>query len=232
MKITVLFSFLIAWSLNLSAQVDHSTWNTLLQQYVSTSGKVNYAGFKKDQTKLDNYLNTLKSNHPSSSWSRNERLAYWINAYNAFTVKLIVDNYPVKSITNLHGGKPWDVKWIKIGGKSYSLNNIENDIIRPKFNEPRIHFAVNCAAKSCPPLLNKAWTASNLNSNLEKQTKKFINNSAFNQIGAKEVKVSKIFEWYAKDFGTLVTYLNKYSNTKISTSAKVNYAEYNWALNN
>ena len=174
----------------------------------------------------------MKNNAPQSTWSKEEQLAYWINAYNAFTVKLILDNPSVKSIKDLHGGKPWDVKWIKIGTKTYSLNGIENDIIRPQFKEPRIHFAVNCAAKSCPPLLNKAWTAQNLNTNLEQQAKLFINNTKFNQITANEVKVSRIFEWYSSDFGNLIDYLNKYSSVKINAKAKVTFIDYNWALNN
>ena len=104
-------------------------------------------------------------------------------------------------------------------------------ILRPQFNDARIHFAVNCAAASCPPVLNRAWTASNLNSNLDKQTKLFINNAAFNNIDEKQVELSKIFEWYKEDFGDLITYINKYSNTKVKDNAKVSFREYDWALN-
>ena len=127
-------------------------WNGLLRKYVNSSGKVNYKGFKSDKSKLDAYLKELENNPIQENWSKAKKMAYWINAYNAFTIKLIVDNYPISSITKLHGGKPWDVKWIKLGGQTYSLNNIENDILRPKYKDARIHFAVNCAAKSCPPL--------------------------------------------------------------------------------
>lgn len=209
----------------------HETWDQLLQQYVSAAGKVNYAGFKKDKARLESYLDVLQKHPPQESWSRSEKMAYWINAYNAFTIKLIVDNYPISSIMKLDGGKTWDVKRISIGGKNYSLNNIENDILRSQFKDARIHFAVNCAAKSCPPLLNRAWTAANLESNFEKQARAFINNANFNKISAKEVEVSKIFEWYAADFGNLIAYLNKYSNTKINTNAKIKFREYDWNLN-
>ncbi len=210
----------------------HQDWDDLLKNYVSSSGKVNYAGIKSDKAKLEAYLQSLQNNPPKSDWSRNKTMAFWINAYNAFTVKLIVENYPVSSITKLDGGKPWDKKWIKIGDRTYSLNAIENDILRPTYKDARIHFAVNCAAKSCPPLLNKAWTADNLNSNFEKQAKAFINNPSFNKIAEGKVQVSKIFEWYAADFGNLIDYLNKYSNTQIKPSAKIEYLEYNWDLNN
>lgn len=209
----------------------HDAWDKLLQQYVTTDGKVNYDGLKKDKAKLEAYLKTLETNAPQDSWSRGEKMAFWINAYNANTVKLIVDNYPVASITKLDGGKPWDVKRVKIGGKTYSLNNIENDILRPQFKDARIHFAVNCAAQSCPPLLNRAWTASNLESNFEKQARAFINNPKFNKIGAKSAQVSQVFDWYAADFGNVVDFLNKYATTKIAAGTKVGYVEYDWGLN-
>ena len=212
-------------------QFNHDAWDQLLRANVSATGKVNYKGFKAQQAKLDAYLKQLADNPVQAAWSKNEKMAYWINAYNAFTIKLIVDNYPVKSIMDLHGGKPWDVKWIKLGTKTYSLNNIEHDILRPKYKDARIHFAVNCAAKSCPPVLNRAWTAANLNSNFQKQATSFINNSSFNKIAADKIQVSKIFEWYAVDFGNLINYLNKYSSTKINAGAKIEYLEYNWSLN-
>lgn len=212
-------------------QLDHSAWDKMLRKNVSSTGVVNYGAFKAQKSELEAYLKHLEKFSPQSDWSKNKKLAYWINLYNAWTVKTIVDNHPISSITKIDGGKPWNTKKVKSGSNTYSLDEVENKIIRPRFNEPRIHFAVNCAAKSCPPLLNRAWTASNLNSNLEKMTKTFINNSAFNTISQKKVKISKIFEWYAVDFGDLITYLNKYSNTKINADAKVEYIEYDWNLN-
>jgi hypothetical protein len=231
MKLLPILTFLLFVATTAFAQVNHSTWNTLLQEHVSSTGKVNYEGIKKDVATLDKYLKTLEGNAPTSSWSKDEQLAYWINAYNAYTVKLIVDNYPVTRITDLHDGKPWDVKWIKLGNKTYSLNDIEHNTIRKQFDEPRIHFAVNCAAKSCPPLLNQAWTAANLDQLLDRQTKKFINNSRYNTISADAVKVSKIFDWYGKDFGSLIDYLNEYSETKIDGDADVEFRAYDWRLN-
>jgi hypothetical protein len=229
---TVLFVmvFCIFHSL-LATPPSNETWDALLKKHVSVTGKVNYKGIKAEKSKLEDYLKTLSTNAPEESWSKAEQMAFWINAYNAFTIKLIVDNYPIASITKLHAGKPWDQKWIKIGSKTYSLNNIENDILRPQFKDARIHFAVNCAAKSCPPLLNAAWTAANLNANLDAQAKKFINNPAFNKLSEKKAEVSKIFEWYAADFGKLIDFLNKYTTTKVGVKAKVSYLEYDWGLN-
>ena len=210
---------------------DHKIWDELLTKYVTASGKVNYKGIKSEKAKLEAYLKELESLPIQSDWSRGEKMAYWINAYNAFTVKLIVDNYPVSSITKLHGGNAWDVKWIMLGEKTYSLNNIENDILRPRYKDARIHFAVNCAAKSCPSLLNQAWTASNLESNFNKATRAFVNNSQFNKISAKSISVSKIFEWYKEDFENLIDFLNQYSTTEINNNAKVEFMEYDWSLN-
>lgn len=209
--------------------VDHKAFDALLRKHVSSSGSVNYAGFKSDVSKLDAYIANLAANPVQDSWSRNDKLAYWINAYNANTIKLIVNNYPVSKITDLEGGKPWDKKWIKLGSKTYSLNNIENDIIRPQFKEPRIHFAVNCAAKSCPTLMNKAWLPNNLESDFAKMTKAFVNNSSYNEISSGGATVSKIFEWYGEDFGDVKAFINKYSNTKINGDLK--FKEYDWSLN-
>ncbi len=210
----------------------HTIWDELLRKYVTASGKVNYKGIKAERAKLDTYIDLLSQNGIQNGWSRNEKMAYWINAYNAYTVKLIIDNYPVSSITKLHGGSPWKVKLATLGGKKYTLDQIENEILRPRFKDARIHFAVNCAAKSCPPLLNRAWTADKLNQYFEQQARGFINNDQYNQISANEVKVSKIFDWYKADFGNLIEYLNKYSKVTIQPDAKISYLEYNWALNN
>jgi hypothetical protein len=216
---------------NASLPPSHEAWDALLQQYVNAIGKVNYRGLLAEGPRLQAYLDALAAQAPDQSWPRDEKLAYWINAYNAFTVKLILDHYPLASILDLHGGKTWDVRWIELGGQTYSLNQIEHEIIRPQFREPRIHFAVNCAAVSCPPLLNRAWTAARLEADLERQTEKFINNPAYNQLSAAAVRVSKIFEWYAEDFGGLIAYLNRYGAEPIDAGAQVSFLEYDWRLN-
>lgn len=215
----------------------HKTWDDLTRKHITSSGKVDYAGFKKDKTELEKYIKELQSYHKDvSTWGKNKRLAYWINVYNAVTVKLIVNNYPVKSITDLYGGKPWDQKLINLGGTDYSLDVIENKIIIAKFNEPRIHFAVNCAAKSCPKILNRAWTEDNIQRYLTKQTKAFLTNSSQNKITKDKVTISKIFDWYKKDFGTtdenVIKFINKYSDTEVNSTATVAYNDYDWSLNN
>jgi len=212
------------------ATFSHDILNQLLSTHVSSSGVVDYAGLKKDMAKLDEYLASVRATPASKEWSKNKQLAYWINAYNGHTLKLVVDNFPISSIKDLEGGEPWDKKWIEIGDQTLSLNNIENDIIRPQFNDPRIHFAVNCAAKSCPRLANFAFSEKNLDSELDEMTRSFINSSA-NKISAGSVSLSQVFEWYASDFGDMVTFLNKYSKTKIDPGAEIKHLEYDWSLN-
>lgn len=217
-----------------SAAPSHSAFNALLKKYVSASGKVNYEGFKTEKSKLVAYTQMLSSTPPQSSWSKNDKLAYWINVYNAFTIKLILDKWPVNSIMDINGGKAWDLKVAKVGTKTYSLNEVENSVIRPTFKEPRIHFAVNCAAVSCPKLLNEAYEGSTLNAQLEKSSKYFVNNTSKNKLSATSVQISKIFEWYGDDFkagGGIIAFLNKYSSVKINSNAKISYLEYKWPLN-
>lgn len=213
------------------AAAEHAAWDALLQKHVSAAGAVDYAGFKADKPALEAYLQTLADNMPQADWPRERKMAYWMNAYNAFTIKLIADNYPLSSIMKLDGGKTWDVRRIVLGGKKYSLNQIENDILRPQFKDARIHFAINCAARSCPPLLHRAFEAEGLGALLDARARAFVNDPKHNDIRASKATVSKIFEWYAADFGELRKFLNQFSNTKIKPGAAIAFKEYDWRLN-
>jgi hypothetical protein len=221
---------------------DHEPWNKLLKAHVSPTGIVDYKGFVNDKLKLEAYLKTISEQAPDrKTWSKNEQLAYWINAYNAFTVKLIVDNYPVKSIRDLGPALKipmikdvWHYKFFKIGGQESSLDEIEHSILRKEFEEPRIHFAINCASVSCPPLLNEAFMSSKLEAQLEKVAKTFVNDKSRNKISTNAVEISSIFSWFKGDFtknGTVIDFLNKYSAVKINSNAKVTHLDYNWNLN-
>lgn len=211
---------------------DHDLWDKLLRKNVSSSGKVNYKGFKADHAALKAYLKELEKFPPAADWSRNEKMAYWINAYNAHTVDLIVRNYPLKSITDL--GKPWDIPFVKAEGKTYSLSQVENSILRPRFKDARIHFAINCASVSCPKLLNRAFLPSTLSSQLNQQTRNYINDPNENTLHTDKAEISELFDWYQEDFlknGSLIDYLNKYSNTQVNADAPLTYKTYNWNLN-
>lgn len=207
--------------------------NTFLGKYVSYAGNVNYASIKSNKTELDDITKEFESNFPGSGWNSAQKLTYWINSYNVYTIQLIVDNYPTSSITKITA-KPWHKKFIKLNGSTYSLNQIENDIIRKQFNEPRIHFALNCASKSCPVLLNKAYTPGSVYAKMTAQTKRFLNDTSKNTFGAKEVQISKIFDWYSEDFTkggkTVFDFINKYRSEQLDKQ-KITYQEYSWDLN-
>lgn len=220
--------------------VPHVLWDTLVKEHVAENGDVDYKGFIADSAKLENYLNLLKSAHPNNSWSRNEKMAYWINAYNAFTVKLIVDHYPIQSIKDIKNGIPfvntvWDIQFIKIEGATYDLNNVEHGILRPKFKDYRIHFAVNCASVSCPRIRNEAYVAERLDEQLDDQARYFLRNTAKNKISdPNNIQISKLFDWYKGDFtkkGTVIDYLNQYAPIQINEDAEIEYMDYDWNLN-
>ncbi|MBO6631454.1 MAG: DUF547 domain-containing protein [Psychroserpens sp.] len=211
---------------------DHYNWDDLLQKHVTESGNVDYIGFKKDETALNQYLLSLGDNPPEASWTDARRLVYWMNAYNAFTVKLILNNYPVNSIKDIKD--PWNQRFIRIGEKWYTLNDLEHRIIR-KMGEPRIHFALVCAAVSCPKLYNKAFKEVTLEEDLTKLTKEFLADSTKNVISKNNISLSRIFKWYGKDFKTkdqnLIDFLNQYSDIEIASNAKKSFQDYNWSLN-
>ena len=220
----------------------HASWNTIVKQYVNERGLVNYRGLRADSLALNTCLQDLATHLPSKSWTDNDRLAYWINAYNAYTVQLIIRHYPVKSIKDLGGDKifvntTWDMHFIHFGGQDYSLNDIEHRIIRKQFKDNRIHLALVCAAMSCPRLRNEAYTGPTLNAQLDDQGHDFLNNPAKNKLTpADKPQVSSIFNFYPKDFTkngskSVQEFINRYANTKIKSDATLSYLTYNWALN-
>jgi len=242
----VVFIFIIACSNShskFSSQnvPSHELWDSLLKVHVEKSGLVNYSGFLKDSAILNHYLSELSGKHPNDKWNKKEQLAYWINCYNAFTIKLILENYPLKSIKDIKAGpdipfirSAWDIKFIEIEGQKYDLNNIEHSILRNQFDEPRIHFAINCASISCPNLRNEAYVADKLEDQLNDQTEAFLNDSTKNQIGTNRLVLSKIFKWYKSDFtdsGSLIEFINSFISISIDTEVEIDYMDYNWNLN-
>ena len=213
-----------------------SVFNTLLKKHVNSTGFVDYKNLQKEEAKLDSYLSYLNKTTPQRNWSAAKTKAFWVNAYNAYTIKIILDNYPLKSILNIKqkGKDAWNIPFAKVGGKTYTLNYIEHQILRKKFNDPKIHVAVNCASGSCPQLGNFAFTEANYESKTNELMKKFINDANRNKITANKIQLSKIFEWFKGDFtkkSTLIEFLNQYSNIKINKKAKISFLEYDWNLN-
>ncbi len=217
-------------TIELNKTFNHSAWTALLQKHVSNQGNVNYKGFKEDSKNLDAYLNSLSKNTPQEPWSKADKLAYWINAYNAYTIKLIIDNYPIKSIKDINN--PWDKQFV-LNKKIYTLNDIEHKILR-KMGDPRIHFGIVCASVSCPKLQNTAFESSKIEEQLNRATKEFLADPKRNILLEKSVKISKIFKWFSSDFkqsGSLIDFLNKYSEITISQKASKSYKDYDWNLN-
>lgn len=234
---------------NLYSQ-DHQPFTEILSDYVK-NGLVDYNNLRQDE-RLPKYLEKLSSTDPDKL-SRNEKLAFWINVYNAFTLYVINENYPVESITELHtGGRiigyllgktVWDKEFIEINGNKYNLNDIEHKILR-KMNEPRIHFAIVCASISCPELRNEAFEAGKLDIQLNEQTRKFINDKSRNLFDLKkrEAVISKIFTWFDEDFGNsekdVLMFIADYLPDEIASDIKnniskwaVSYMSYDWGLN-
>jgi len=194
-----------------SAVDRHETFTALLAEHVK-EGHVDYKGLQKD-ARLDAYLQQLQETNPDTIGDDKDRLAFWLNVYNAFTLKLIVDNYPIKSINELHFGglyigtllkkTVWHKVFIEINGKALSLNNIEHDIIRKNFREPRIHFALVCASVSCPPLRSEAFEGYKLDAQLHDQAVRFFSDLTKNHFDLEDkvAYLSPILDWYERDFG-------------------------------
>lgn len=219
-----------------SMQSQTSIFNNLLQKHVTKDGFVDYKSFKKDEAKLNEYISYLEKTNPDNSWSENKEKAFWINAYNAYTIKLILENYPLKSIMDIKkdGKTAWKIPFVKVGGKTYTLDHIEHEILRKKLFDPKIHVGVNCASGSCPKLGNVAFTETNVEAELIKLMKAFVNDPTRNKLSKKKVQISEIFNWFKEDFtknGSVIDYLNKYSETEIKSNAKISYLTYNWSLN-
>ncbi len=222
------------------ADVDNTIYVDLLQRYVK-DGLVDYGGFKSDEVRLDQYLKIL-AQVDSQTLSRDERFAFYVNAYNAWTIKLILSRYPdLQSIKDLGSflRSPWKKELARIDGTILTLDNIEHDILRPQFKDPRVHFAVNCASKGCPPLLGEPYTGARLDRQLEERAKAFINDPQRTRLEGTVLSVSKIFKWFAADFSNdVVGFIKRYADEplkteleKRSSNLKIKYLEYDWSLN-
>lgn len=230
-------------------QIKHVTWDGLLRKFCDAQGNVNYQAWQKsrqDQQILDTYLAHLSQANINQPATAAAKLAYWINAYNGVTVKGILREYPTTSIRNhtakVFGYNIWDDLLLQVGSKSYSLNQIENEVLR-KMGEPRIHFAIVCASIGCPPLLNQAYSAENIENQLVFNTKRFFANRDKFQYdaGRRSIHVSPILKWFAEDFGpnqaaqlrTVAPYLPDQAAQKLAAGgqASVSYLSYDWDLN-
>ena len=233
----------------LAAAPDDVLFTALLREHVRND-EVDYRRIQKDP-RLDTYLGQLATTDPKSLPSRDAQLAFWINAYNAYTLKLITSVYPVDTIRAIHAlgqtgspdtGKPWDIAFAVVGGQTYTLEYIEHQIIRPQFKDARIHFALVCAAVSCPKLRNEAYVATRLEDQLNDQGRWFLTHR--NQLDGRRrtAQLSQLFTWFADDFGgppaNILDFIADFAPPDLATSLrqspdrwKLTYLDYDWALN-
>lgn len=231
----------------------HTSWKLVLDGRVF-SGRFDYGSLVKDPSPLDRYLAELTGVEYAdfSTWKKEEQLAFWINAYNAFTVKRVLQSYPFEKVNELGADKkgPWDERFIPLGRLApdlkeakLTLNELENKLLRPKFKDARVHAAINCAAESCPPLRPAPYTAEGLGGQLDAQVMKWLNNVDYNQFDPqkKTMKLSALFDWYAKDFsdeaGSVQAWIVKHGPKPVvgwldgAKDVTTTYAEYSWKLN-
>ena len=227
----------------------HAGWSKLLARYVDDAGMVNYAAWNASPTDvdaLDQYLSGLSRAGVAIESSRAAQLAFWINAYNALTIKGILREYPTSSIRNhtarIFGYNIWNDLLLLVGGKPYSLSQIEHEVLRP-MGEPRIHFAIVCASRGCPRLLNKAYTAATLEDQLNGNARRFFGDQSNFQYDAQSgiIRISSIMSWFAEDFGRdgseqmrrISPFLPDEAARNVATSAgvRVSYLDYDWSLN-
>ncbi|MBT8490892.1 MAG: DUF547 domain-containing protein [Deltaproteobacteria bacterium] len=227
-------------SIHAESDVDNGFYGELLKKYV-IDGVVDYQGFKNEEDKLDQYLKILENTN-STALSHDEQFAFYINAYNAWTIKLILSDYPgIKSIKDLGNvfRSPWKKKICRIDGGIITLDDIEHKILRPRFRDPRVHFAIVCASKSCPPLISEPYRGRVLNQQLDISARAFINNPERNRLEGNMLYVSSIFKWFAEDFNDdIIGFFRKYVPDEVKSKLdrnrdriEIKYLSYDWSLN-
>jgi hypothetical protein len=223
-------------------KINHATFDALLKKYVNAEGHVDYVGLKGESSELDAYLKTLAATPALEALDRNEALALLINAYNAATLRLILDYWPVKSIKDIPASKRWNDRRWKIGRLQLSLSQIENDYLRAKFIEPRIHFAINCASIGCPPLRSEAYTGANVDKQLAAQARYVHTNNRWLQFSRRHrrLHLTLIYDWYDGDFkqvaGSIETYAAQFNPDLAqyldqNKSVTVRWLRYDWSIN-
>jgi hypothetical protein len=230
--------------------VDHSVWDKLLKAHVVAGpdglNRVAYANLKKEHAALKGYVAALQKVDPATL-DKPEQFAFWVNLYNAKTIDVVLDKYPVKSIKDvslggglksLVGGGPWQAKIMKVSGVDLTLDDIENTILRPIYGDNRVHYTVNCASVGCPNLSTEAYTGAKLEAMLEAGAKAFINSPRGVLIEGDKIKASSIYDWFRADFGgseaTVIEHLKKYASpelaARIAKVGKIASYDYDWKL--
>ena len=228
--------------------IDHSGWQAVLDTYLKAhDSDINRIDYKSLQAngadQLNDYLDSLLDIDPRE-YNKKEQFAYWVNLYNAATVALIIENYPVESITKIKDGilsfGPWDREWLEVGDEILSLNDVEHRILRPIWQDNRIHYAVNCASLSCPNLSAVAFTSENTETQLKKLAKEYVNHPRGISVIKDRLYISSIYDWYKGDFGNsdqeLLEHFLQYAEhdlkSQLLSLKSVSYKDdYDWQLN-
>ncbi len=224
----------------LSFDQTHANFTKLITDTAVPTG-IKYPELKKKHSDLTAYLTDLE-NVPYADfrgWNKNDQLAFLINLYNAATLELVLKHYPIRSLKDEVGGEkgPWKIPAVKMFGKHTTLDGLEHEFIRKYYNEPRIHFALNCASEGCPPLLNEAYTGEKLEKQLDTQTRQFLADKKANSVSGKTLKISPLFDWFKDDFikkhGSVEAFLDPYFTKSKIQKGKMNisYTDYGWKLN-
>lgn len=234
-------------ALPVKAETPDAIWGDLLKTYVSTPpdgiNRFDYAHVSgTDRNRLTSYLDQMQRLDPSQM-PDNEQRAYWINLYNALTVKVVLDHYPVKSIRDIRSGffstGPWNDELAHVAGENLSLNNIEHDILRKRWKDNRIHYALNCASLGCPNLQPEPFTAERLNGQLDQAARDYVNHPRGENIHDGKLTVSSIYKWYAEDFGnnnkSVIAHIASFSTAgraaRLSDMSEIDAYIYDWNLN-
>ncbi len=233
---------------NSKVAVDHSAWDAFLGKYTRKDGRgINRVAYGSvsgaDKKSLQNYLAHLQATDVTKL-NRNEQYAFWLNLYNASTVNLGVKNFPLKSILEIKSNPldlkgPFNDKVAKVNGKSLTLDTIESGIVRPIWNDPRLHYAFNCAAISCPNLGSRAYKGAKINAQLNAAAKAFINDPRGIRINNGKITASKIYFWYSEDFGkdekAVLEHIKQFASDSLKASlsgkTSIDQYEYDWSLN-
>ena len=215
------------------SKVNDARWNAWLARYVKKNGHVNYRAGRKKIGQIQKYIEYLLSVAPASLRGRSSRLAYHLNLYNSLIVYGVLRYYPIKSVRKIKGVSFFDLKFF-YKGKKISIDQLEKEIIMPRFKEPLVHFALNCASYSCPPLRNKAYTGRGLKKQLIRQTKAYLKNTNFVRVDHKQKKLQMIelFKWYRSDLGDPKKFYKRYTGSATNVSGfSLEFITYDWSLN-
>ena len=229
----------------------HAAWNALLQRHVvvldgGKASRVRYAGMEADQAALERYLGELSAVKQAEfdRWTRDQQMAFLINAYNAFTVRKVLTRYPdIKSIWDFGKifGNPFKDRFFVLLEKSSSLDEIEHETLRKKYRDPRVHYALNCASVGCPMLREEAYVGARLERQLEEQAARFLSDRSRNRLAGGRLELSKIFDWYKDDFEPRPAYFARYAKALADDpegqaliaagKAPITFLDYDWSLN-